>query len=280
MTILSRAIFLLCAVMIIPACSPLDLLNATVSHDGYLLTPDVAYGDQPRQRLDIYVPAQARDTADVVLFFYGGRWQSGSKDLYGFVADAFTAQGMITVIADYRLYPAVDWREFINDGHAAFQWVRDNIADYHGNPNRVFVMGHSAGAHIAAMVTMQDNTAAQRPCGLIGLAGPYDFLPIDQPDIQKVFASAPDLQDTQPIHFASADDPAMLLLHGSDDTTVKPGNSSRLAERINQLGGKATLKMYDAVDHTDILVSLSSTFRSSSPALADSIAFIHSTTCR
>jgi len=282
MRILSKFIFLSSILGLLSGCSPLAVLNATVSHDGYTSTLNQAYGDQLRQSLDVHVPKQVKDNADVVIFYYGGRWQYGSKDQYRFVADAFTSQGLITVLPDYRLYPDVDWRDFVNDGARAYQWVYDNIARYNGNPERIFVMGHSAGAHISAMVALDESLLARktkRPCGFIGLAGPYDFLPIRDADVVRVFSSAGDIQNTQPITFVNVGDPAMLLMHGSDDVSVKPGNSVRVAERAIKVGTAAKSKIYSDVDHIDILISLSSTFRHVSPVLENSVAFMSETDC-
>jgi len=268
--------------ILLSGCSPLGMLNATVSDDGYKTTANQSYGPDRRQELNVYVPNDVQDNADVVIFYYGGRWQFGNKEQYTFVADAFTSQGFVTVLPDYRLYPAVDWKDFIKDGASAYQWVHNNIAKFQGNPKRIFIIGHSAGAHIAAMLSADESLFKQetkRPCGFIGLAGPYDFLPISDADVQQVFGSARDLRVTQPVTFVSKGDPAMLLLHGKDDTTVKPRNATRLAKRVAQSGDKAEVKFYEDVDHIDILISLSSTFRGFSPALKDSVNFIKKVEC-
>ena len=264
------------------ACAPLDILNATVSSDGYKSTLNVPYGDMPRQRLDVHVPNNVTPAADVVVFYYGGRWQYGSKDQYAFVADAFTEKGIITVLPDYRLFPEVDWRDFVKDGAKAYDWVVKNIEKFNGNPKRIFVMGHSAGAHISAMVAADVsllNNRSERPCGFLGLAGPYDFLPIRDADIVRVFSSAKDLRNTQPITYINHDDPVMLLMHGSDDVSVKPSNTYQFAERIEKVGGSVSTKIYAGVDHIDILISLSSTFRHVSPVLNDSVTFMKKTDC-
>jgi len=279
---MAKIVLLIASVMSLSACSPLEILNATVSDDSYTSVLNLAYGNKPRQELNIYIPKQVKKNADVVVFFYGGRWQYGSKDEYGFVADALTSKGFIIVIADYRLYPQVDWREFVQDGASAYQWVVKNIKKYGGNPERVFVMGHSAGAHIAAMAAVDESLlkkGIKRPCGLIGLAGPYDFLPIRDEDIIRIYSTASNLNDTQPIHFVNQGDPAMLLLHGGDDAAVKPKNSINMAARVKQVGGVSDLKIYKDTDHIDILISLSSTFRSYTPALDDTAAFIEKTNC-
>ena len=264
------------------ACAPLDILNATVSSDGYKSTLNLAYSDMPRQHLDVHVPNEVIDGADVVIFYYGGRWQYGSKDQYDFVADAFTERGIITVLPDYRLFPDADWRDFVKDGAKAYEWVVRNIAKYSGNPKRIFVMGHSAGAHISAMVATDESLLSDglvRPCGFLGLAGPYDFLPIRDADIVRVFSSAKDLRNTQPITYISKGDPHMLLMHGGDDVSVKPRNTEQFAKRMEKVGGTVETKIYAGVDHIDILISLSSTFRHVSPVLNDSTSFMKKTDC-
>ena len=263
-------------------CTPLEILNGSVSNDGYKSNLDQLYASKPRHKLDIHTPNQVKNNTDVVIFFYGGRWQSGNKKDYTFVADAFTSNGVITVIPDYRLYPIVDWRDIIKDAAKAYQWVYENIQRYNGNPERIFIMGHSAGAHIAAMVAVDDsllNTRTKRPCGFIGLAGPYDFLPIRDADVKQVFSTADDITDTQPINYINEAEPPMLLLHGLDDTSVKPGNSVRMGKRMKKVDGLAEIKLYKDIDHIDLLISLSSTFRHVSPALKDSVTFINNTSC-
>ncbi|MCK4743611.1 MAG: alpha/beta hydrolase [Sulfuriflexus sp.] len=270
------------AALFLTGCSPLGILNATVSSDGYTSVLNQAYGKKTRQSLDVHIPNNVSDNADVVIFYYGGRWQYGSKEQYKFVADAFTSKGIIVVLPDYRLYPDVDWRDFIKDGAGAYQWVFENIGKYHGNPKRIFVMGHSAGAHISAMVSLDESLLdkkIRRPCGFMGLAGPYDFLPIRDADVIRVFSSAGDLKNTQPITFINKNDPAMLLMHGRDDVSVKVGNTTRVEKRVKQIGGTVNTKLYDDVDHIDLLISLSSTFRHISPVLDDSVAFMKKTNC-
>lgn len=270
------------SLLLLSACSPLPLLSAISTDDGYQRLINQDYGAERRQQLTVYIPRNVGGNADVVIFYYGGRWQSGSKEQYAFVADALTAQGFVTVIPDYRLYPDVDWRDFIQDGADAYQWVYQNIDRYHGNPKRIFVMGHSSGAHIAAMVNLNESLlepGVKRPCGFVGLAGPYDFLPIADADVQQVFSSAADLRDTQPATFVNKGDPVMLLLHGRDDTTVKPGNTTRLAERVRQSGSHVEQKLYEDLGHVGILISLSSTFRGYSPALQDGVTFMQKLEC-
>ena len=279
----ARYCIALLTLLLAGGCSPLNMLNATVGGN-FKQTANQAYGKQPRQTLDVYTPAQAVANADVVVFMYGGRWQYGSKEEYRFVADGLTEKGFIAVIPDYRFYPQVDWRDFIADTAAAYHWVETNIATSGGNPRRIFIMGHSAGAHLVAMVAL-DPTVRQRagsnnaPCGMIGISGPYDFLPIDDADVQQVFKSANRLIETQPIFYANGKAPAMLLLTGEADTIVKPGNTYRLAAAVRERGGKAQVIGYPEVGHISIMLALSRSLSFLAPTLQDSAHFIRNTTC-
>ena len=283
-----RLLFLLTAAVMLMAsliaCAPLDVLNATVSENDYRAVTDIAYGSGPRQKLDIYIPTAKHANGDVVLFFYGGRWQSGEKSEYRFIAEAFTSRGYITVIPDYRLYPAVHFPAFIEDGALAYRWVEQHISAYQGSAKRIFVAGHSAGAYIAAMLALdehylQQSGATGKPCGTIGFAGPYDFLPLDADDLIAIFQTPQHITVTQPISFVDGSENPFLLLMGNDDTTVKERNAVNLNRRILNRGGKSTLIRYDGVDHIDMLLALSSTFRSKAPALDDADRFIQKTTC-
>lgn len=281
---LARLFAFLCT-FLLSACSPLDLLNATVSDSGYRTISNQAYGTHQRQKLDIHLPLNVTAATDVVVFFYGGRWQTGNKEDYAFVAEAFTSQGFITVIPDYRLYPDVDWRDFIQDGAAIYNWVEKNIGRHHGNPRRIFLSGHSAGAHIAAMVMLDEKlrekaTSQIKPCGFIGLAGPYDFLPFTDDDVKRVFSSSDNLIETQPIYYVDGSEAALLLLTGDRDTSVKPRNSRRLRDRMQRKGGKAEMITYKDIDHIDLIISLASPFRSRAPTLVDASKFIRETDCQ
>ena len=285
--VLQRIATLCCiiaAAVFVGGCSPFTILNASVGSSDYQRTSDQTYGSDPRQKLDIYIPSEHAKNADVVIFFYGGRWRTGDKDDYRFVAEGLAAKGFITVIPNYRLYPQVDWRDFIADAASVYQWVETHIANYDGNPRRIFLMGHSAGAHIAAMVALDQTVRNQAgshiaPCGMIGLAGPYDFLPFEDADVREVFSSAIHPIETQPIFYADRTDPRLLLLTGDADTTVKPRNSYRLAEAMQQRGGKAQVIAYPDVAHIGIFISLARSLKFIAPTLQDTTSFIHKTAC-
>jgi acetyl esterase/lipase len=253
--------------------------------DAHLVVRAQAYGTQARQKLNIWAPNDAtKDVSPrtVIVFFYGGSWKMGERDLYDFMGRALAERGYVVVVADYRLVPDVRFPGFVEDGAAAIAWTRANIATHGGNPDRIFVSGHSAGAHIAAMVTLDKQWLAKAGApadtikGFIGLAGPYDFFPFTSDSSRNAFGHLPDPTISQPIHYARADAPPMLLLTGSMDTTVKPRNSRVLAEAITKLGGKAQQRVYDGVDHSTIIMALAKPFRDKAPVIDDMDGFIKS----
>lgn len=263
-------------------CTPARLLNSLITDDGYRVHRDIEYGDASRHRLDIYIPDNVAADGRVAVFFYGGRWENGAKVDYLFVGQALASQGIITVIADYRLHPDVKFPSFVEDGAKAVGWVHRNIHAHGGDPERLYLIGHSAGAHLAAMLALDprflaaEDVGSEDIAGLIGLAGPYDFLPIEDPVTKKVFAVG-DLQATQPINHASSRSPSTLLLTGKDDETVLPRNSGLLGEAIDRAGGDAEIRLYDRIGHIGIILALAPPFRWLAPTLQDIVAFIDRT---
>ena len=258
------------------ACSPVMLVNAITPTSALTKTTGIAYapGSNTRHQLDVYQPAAAdsgRTLRPVVVFFYGGAWQEGSRSDYLFVAEALTQRGYVVVVPDYRVYPEVKYPEFVNDGAAAVAWTAANIDRFDGDRSNIFLMGHSAGAHIAAMLALDSvYLDAQRVPqtsvkGLIGLAGPYDFLPLTEPNVIALFATEPDLALTQPIHYAStrpaAATPPVLLIHGDDDKRVYPKNSINLSRDLRAAGAKVELDLLPGVSHTEIIAKFTRILR-------------------
>jgi acetyl esterase/lipase len=216
----------------------------------------------------------------VIVFFYGGGWVSGDRGDYGFAGRAFAAQGFVTIVADYRLVPEVRFPAFLQDGALAVKWARDNAARYGGDPKRISLSGHSAGAYQAAMLALDPRYL--RDVGLDPrivraaalLAAPTDFYPFTEIRGRDALGAWPRPLETQPINFARADAPPLLLMHGTADTVVRPYNSERLAAKLKALGAPVELRLYPGKSHTDLIKSLSPTFRGSTPALADSVAFL------
>jgi len=259
----------------------IPLINASVPRRGYTMHPDLHYGPLPRQRLDLYAPDRRAAPAPVLLFFFGGSWQSGSKDIYRAFGQAFAAQGIVTAVADYRVYPEVKYPAFIEDGALAAAWLHANAAAHGGDPKRLILSGHSAGAYIAAMLALNAhylqaaNLTPKDIAGVIGIAGPYDFLPLKDPVLIDIFGGDR-VTATQPIQYVRAGAPPMLLAHGTPDITVRAANSRRLAARLREAGNAVELVEYPGVGHLGILLSLARGLRRRTTLYADMLRFITS----
>lgn len=235
----------------------MDVLNTFVPSDSYGVRRDVAYGKLERNVLDIYTPKNAAHTKDVVIFVHGGSWQVGDKSEYKFAAESFTRRGYIAVIPNYHLAPSVIYPAFIEDTAAAINWVKKNIGDFGGNPQRIFIVGHSAGAYNAVMVFALSKVKPSDVRGVIGLAGPYDFLPLTDPKLQVIFAPAKPLKTMLPIHYAAKKFPPMLLITGDKDTDVSPQNTRNFAAKLKQSGNVVQTVYLPELDHIDIVTALS-----------------------
>jgi acetyl esterase/lipase len=263
-------------------CSPLKTLDALMPADGgvTVAAADVPFAAGDRRRLDVYVPEGRPGPLPVVVFTYGGSWASGSKDEYDFAGRAFAALGYVTVVYDYRLVPEVVFPGFVEDGALAVRWVRDTIARYGGDPDRIILAGHSAGAYSTAMLALDRRflRTAGVPVsairGAIGLAGPYDFLPLDVDATRDAFGAAPDLPATQPVNHVRGDAPPFFLATGDADETVRPRNTAELARRLRAAGAPVVEKSYPDIGHVGLLLALGRPFRGRAPVLADIEAFL------
>jgi acetyl esterase/lipase len=261
------------------ACSPLKLFNAVMPKDGgvRLVIHDAAFGPDPRQRLDIYAPRATSATArPIIVFIYGGSWNSGTKSGYSFVGRALAARGFVVAIPDYRLVPQVRYPVFLQDNADAVRWVRAHASELGGDADRIVLAGHSAGAYNAAMLALdprwlgEDRKAVR---ALIGLAGPYDFLPFDGPVAQQTFGAAPDPIETQPVHYVSRDDPPAFLATGAKDETVRPKNSDSLAAKLLAAGVVVERRRYPDVGHAGLVTAIAKPLRGRAPVLDDIAAF-------
>jgi acetyl esterase/lipase len=252
------------------------LLDATVPHSGYISTLDIPYGDSARQKLDVYRPRK-NGNGKTVIFFYGGSWRGGRKMDYRFVAQALTSRGFIAVLPDYRVYPEVQFPAFVEDGAQAVRWTHDNISRFGGQTNSIYLMGHSAGAHIAALLTLDAHylKAAGLEQNVIrataALSGPYDFTP--NPWDRPVFGQATNATEIhpviEPIHFVTGREPPMLLVQGLKDKIVAPSNAINLAARIRAMGSQVELITYPARGHQTVALALASKFHWLAPVLDD-----------
>ena len=276
------------AVAALAACSPLPIINGLVPSDTYQARHNLAYGSAARQRLDVYMPAGLKADArlPVVVFFYGGNWDSGARGDYKFAGEAFASQGLVTVVADYRVYPEVKFPAFIDDSAAAFAWARNNIAQYGGDPDRMFVAGHSAGAYNAAMLAFNPDylkRAGVEPGavkGFVGLAGPYDFLPVRSAELREIFGYPDTSPATQPITFVipGRKPPPSLLITAGKDSIVEPANSARLAQKLRAAGGVVEEVSFPDLDHARLVGALAAPLRRSfGPVLEDGVRFVKAT---
>ncbi|HEX8233231.1 MAG TPA: alpha/beta hydrolase [Caulobacteraceae bacterium] len=270
----------LLALLGLGGCSITGVLSATTPGAGGALR-DISYAAGPRHTLDIYRPARRAEPAPVVVFFYGGTWQMGDKADYAFVGKALAAKGFLAVIPDYRLYPEVRYPEFLRDGAQAVRWARDNASRYGGDPRRLFLMGHSAGAYNAVMLTVDERWLAQAGVdarrelrGTVGISGPYDFLPLSDPTLMTIFGPEATRPRTQPVAYVDGKEPPLLLLHGLKDTTVYPRNTERLAARVSEQGGRAEARFYKGLNHTGAIGAVAAPLRFLAPVLEDSVRFM------
>jgi acetyl esterase/lipase len=280
-----RALAAALALTLLGACATIGVFNAATPHQESVarVVQSAAYGEGPRRTLDVYAPVHGAANAPVVVFFYGGGWQTGAKDDHRFVGEAFAAEGFVTVVPDYRLYPEVRYPEFLNDSAAAVRWVQDNIARYGGDPHRIVLMGHSAGAYDAVMIGVDPEylrAAGADPRnirGVVGLAGPYRF-GLDAPIIRTVFAGAPDARATQPALQVRRGAPPLLLLHGARDRRVPSLSSEVMSDAATVVGERAEARIYPSLDHPLILQALAVQRHGDSPVFADSVAFARQVT--
>lgn len=252
-------------------CSPLNVLDVLVPDGDYDLAGGIPYGDVPRQKLDVYRPANDRASGPVIVFFYGGSWKSGERGQYRFVGEALTRRGYTVVVPDYRLSPQVTFPAFMEDAANAVRWVRANLRDPKGAPRPVFLAGHSAGAHIAALLTVDDrylkavSQARQDICGVVGLAGPYTFDPHRYRSTRRAFAGLKNTDVARPIRQISGKNPPFLLLHGDVDTTVRASNTTEFSAALKAAGTDVETRIFPDIGHSKILASISQPFDDIAP---------------
>ena len=270
---------ILVAGALVAGCRPTTVVNAFSPSSHYVKDASQAYGDDPRQQLDAYWPTPVADDAPVVVFFYGNGWREAARADFEFVASALTSSGMVVLIPDYRAHPQVTFPAFVGDGAATVRWAMDNISGVADGARPLYLMGHSAGAQIAALLALDARylaAVAERPpplAGFIGLAGPYDFLPLEEGYLREVFPEET-RQLSQPIKFVSVHAPPTLLVHGTSDERVLPEHSRRLARQLEDHGVPVTLRMYFNVGHLRVVAALAPPLQFIADTLDDVVAFI------
>ena len=243
------------------------------------------YGPGPQERLDVYRPRRPGPPVPVIVFLYGGRWQSGSREQYRLLGDALTREGVVAVVPDYRRYPEVRFPVWVEDAARAVRWVRDSIGKFGGDPARIFVMGHSSGAHTATLLALDARylrDAGVPPSavqGFISLAGPVATTWTD-PDVQALMGPRAMWDRTYPMEQVDGSAPPILLLHGGRDRLVSSDNSTRLAARIRARGGCSPVILYRGLDHVGIVLALALPQFNIAPVLPDVVAFLQAVEAR
>jgi acetyl esterase/lipase len=272
------------ALAALAACSPLTALNAIARTDTYRASPDIAYGPLPRQKLDVYTPKVLAppEGFPVVVFFYGGTWVSGERGDYKFMGEALAERGILAIVADYRLYPEVHYPEFLKDSALAVAWSLDHATALGGDPKRVFVMGHSAGGYNAAMIALDPRWlaptghSATELAAWIGLAGPYEFLPLEPGSPARPVFFHPDYPpDTQPIDDVTSASLRAFLAAPADDKIVSPQRSTlTMAAKLKAAGVPVELKMYDGLSHALLAGAFARPLRGLAPVLDDVATYV------
>lgn len=267
------------AVFGLSGCSSLDMVNAfTPSPNGLPVT--LSYGSSERQRVDVY---QAGRRKPLVIFFYGGSWNSGSRTDYRFVARAFNELGYSVAIPDYRLTPEALYPDFLKDSAQAISLLINRAEEFGADPQRVILVGHSAGAYNAMMVALDQRWLSpedrQRIRGVIGLASPVNFLPIQLPAARLAFHWPNTPRDSQPIEHVSSSSPPILFINANNDPLVDPRiNSIAMAEKLRAANVYVEVENFDGplgmINHARLVATLSPTFQFLSPTLDKSRVFI------
>jgi acetyl esterase/lipase len=242
---------------------------------------NIPYAAHDRGSLDVYMPRRPAQGRPIALFIYGGSWQSGDKAMYGFVGRALAARGLVAVIADYRVYPEVKYPTFLEDNAAATAFVKRQAASWGADPCRLYLIGHSAGAYNVAMLGLDPHWLAGQGldpkrdiAGVIGLAGPYDFLPLRDDTLKIIFGPEAERPATQPIAYVSGDAPPVFVAAGAGDTVVDPGNTTRLAAALQGKGGQVEAHIYPRIGHVGVVLALVGPFRAKAPVLDQMLAFM------
>lgn len=266
---------LLIAALCLTGCDAADVLNAVTPKQSIGSIETFAYTQGPRGSLDLYTPTTPKPGAPVIVFFYGGGWDSGDKGMYLFAAEAFTAAGYTVAVPDYRIYPTVIYPAFVEDAAKAAAWTAKHFPE-----TPLVLMGHSAGAHSALMLALdtdflknQGVERCQTIAAAIGLAGPYGAVKVSKEPHITIF---PDrlAGDDAPLAHVSKAAPPTLLMTGLKDETVYPKNTIALAKALAAAGATTQLITYPDLDHVDMIKLLSHWFEEDGPVKADVLRFL------
>ncbi|HET9391354.1 MAG TPA: alpha/beta hydrolase [Steroidobacteraceae bacterium] len=270
------------SILLLAGCRTTEFLlaNAPAGFEHVSRHLNLPYGKDPRQRLDIYTPRRSVKRT-VVIFWYGGSWTQGNKADYRFVGATLASHGLVGVLPDYRLYPEVTFPGFEEDGAQAVAWVEQHIGEFGGDPTRIVLMGHSAGAHTAAFLAYDHaflsrfGASPRAIIGLVGLSGPYVLAP-DTPTLHAAFPPRYTEKDWRPIAFVDSQAPPSLLLHGADDDDVPAREAVELRDALLREHVRVELRLYPHRGHGDTVASFAAVARWRTSAVNDTIEFIDS----
>jgi acetyl esterase/lipase len=284
-SLLRRAAVLISLVGLLGGCSTFGVLNTLEPKSGVVVIHDQPYGARPRQRLDVYAPIRPAPGRPVVVFFYGGSWDTGSKADYAWVGQALAQQGYVVVVPDYRVYPAAVWPAFLQDSAKAVRWAKDHAGATGGDVSRLVLMGHSAGAYNAVDLAVDGRwlqAVGMDPrkdlAAVVGLSGPYDFLPVQTDELKTIFGPEEKRPDTQPINHIRGAEAPMLLATGDKDTVVDPGNTERMAAMLRAHDDKVQTIHYPKLDHAKVVGAIAEPLRWIAPVLKDVSRYIDAQT--
>ncbi|MBU3725252.1 MAG: alpha/beta hydrolase [Burkholderiaceae bacterium] len=277
-----KRLAMLIGVIFTGGCSSLDVLNAlSVAPHAPPIT--IAYGESARHRVDLYPGNATGQGRPVVVFFYGGAWATGSRKDYGFLARTFNDMGYIVAIPDYRLTPETVYPGFLHDSADAVRALLDRVQEYGGDPNRIVLVGHSAGAYNAIMLAVDPRWLGEqnrkRIRGVIGLSSPVNFLPIQMPEARAAFSWPNTPLESQPVVHVSAQSPPMLLLTARRDPLVDPViNSVTMAERLRAAGVYVSFEVFEGplglINHSNIVATFSSRLSFLAPSIQRAREFV------
>ncbi|HTD27987.1 MAG TPA: alpha/beta hydrolase, partial [Xanthomonadaceae bacterium] len=272
--------FLIAASLLIAGCTMVGFAVANIAVDSRAIAT-VEFDPAHALSLDVHRPTGGPGQLPVVVFFYGGSWQNGTRQQYRFVGQSLARAGFLVIVPDYRKAPQVAFPAFIEDSARAVAWTRAHAAEYGGDPSRIFLMGHSSGAHMAAMLGTDSrflSAVGMQPrdlAGIVGLSGPYDFLPITDPKLKPIFGAESQWPMSQPVNFVDGHEPPFLLLQGTADDIVWPRNAERLAAKLRAQNEPVEVDMIDVAGHAALLIGL---VREASPVRQDVLQYLQQRT--
>jgi acetyl esterase/lipase len=264
--------------LLISACQTVAFSVLNSGGDELPAIESITYDEALGLKLDVHRASAQTSKPPIAVFFYGGSWRSGNREDYAFAGAALAKSGITTVIPDYRVFPQGRFPDFEFDATHAVRWAFDHADEIGGDPDRIYLIGHSAGAHIAALLGTDRRYLASvgiAPtdlAGVIGISGPYDFLPLTDPDLIEVFGEARDWPASQPVNFVDGDEPPFLLLHGLDDRVVWPRNSQSLLSKLRDHKVSAELITYPLIGHFRIIAAFR--YPGLAPSLRDSVDYM------